>query len=162
PMAGRAGAQGGNGGVIVLHAEVQGRARLHVPRLYRNERACAAFARACRADPHVRSVTVNATTGNALLLCDAGCDLDDIVERLARRRWMANGANRLGPPQLRSVLSIFLDQLDSLPVALLAASAAASVVTGGVADAIVILGVVLINAGIGYQTESQTEREIGA
>ena len=37
-----------------------------------------------------------------------------------------------------------------------------SAVTGGSADAVVILGVVMINAGTGYVTEAQAERTINA
>ena len=48
----------------------------------------------------------------------------------------------------------------SLPVALLGAAAGLSVVTGGLVDAIVIMGVVVGNAVIGYVTESESERTI--
>jgi Ca2+-transporting ATPase len=72
------------------------------------------------------------------------------------------GPNTLARPTRRGELSILLGQFKSLPVALLGASAALSLVTGGLADAIVILGVVCINAGIGYVTESQAERTIDA
>jgi P-type Ca2+ transporter type 2C len=57
----------------------------------------------------------------------------------------------------RSGLSIFLGQFESLPVALLGVAAGVSLLTGGVADALVIAGVVLINATVGYGTESQSE-----
>ncbi len=53
-----------------------------------------------------------------------------------------------------------LDQVNSLPVYLLAAAAGVSVVTGGFLDAVVILGVVAANAGIGYTTESRAEKTI--
>jgi Ca2+-transporting ATPase len=45
-------------------------------------------------------------------------------------------------------------------VALLGVAAGISVLTGGIADAIVIMGVVTINAAIGYVTESQAEKTI--
>ena len=72
------------------------------------------------------------------------------------------GANSLPQTPPRSGLGIFLAQFNSLPVILLGASAVLSAATGGLADAAVILGVVLINAGIGYVTESQAERTINA
>ncbi len=62
----------------------------------------------------------------------------------------------------RSKWAIFVDQFQSLPVALLAAAAGLSVVTGGVADAVVIMAVVGINAIIGYFTESEAEKTINS
>lgn len=70
------------------------------------------------------------------------------------------GPNLLPEAVPRSGLSIFLDQLKSLPVALLGVSALLSLATGGIADAAVILAVVAINAAIGYVTESQAEMTI--
>jgi Cation transport ATPase len=72
------------------------------------------------------------------------------------------GPNAIPQAQPRSALSVFLAQFASLPVALLGATTALSVLTGGLIDATVILGVVLLNAGIGYLTERQSERAIGA
>jgi Ca2+-transporting ATPase len=57
----------------------------------------------------------------------------------------------------RSGLAIFVGQLTSFPVALLGVAAAFSLFTGGLADALAIAAVILINAGIGYTTESQAE-----
>lgn len=71
-----------------------------------------------------------------------------------------HGANRLPGPPPRSPWGMVFDQFRSLPVLLLLAAAALSLATGGLADAAVILGVVLINAGIGFVTESQTERTL--
>ncbi|MGE3542013.1 MAG: HAD-IC family P-type ATPase [Candidatus Tectimicrobiota bacterium] len=66
------------------------------------------------------------------------------------------------PPEAvpRSGLSIFLAQFASLPVALLGVAAGISLLTGGLADALVIAGVVALNATIGYVTESQAEQTI--
>jgi Ca2+-transporting ATPase len=79
------------------------------------------------------------------------------AERLAR-----HGPNALPEAEKRSASAIFLGQFNSLPVMLLGASAVLSVATGGLADAAVILGVVMINATIGYATESQAERMISS
>ncbi len=79
------------------------------------------------------------------------------AERLARY-----GPNALPEPERRSGLAIFLGQFQNLPTLLLGASAVLSVATGSLADAAVILAVVLINAGIGYVTESQAERLISS
>ena len=80
----------------------------------------------------------------------------------ARARFAREGANALPPPQPRSEFAIVLEQLSSLPVALLCASAAISIGTGGLADAVVIMGVVAANAAIGYLTESHAERVIAS
>jgi P-type Ca2+ transporter type 2C len=70
------------------------------------------------------------------------------------------GLNVLSETETRSDLSIIIDQFKSLPVALLGVAAGVSAVTGGLIDALVILGVVGLNAAIGYTTESQSERII--
>jgi Ca2+-transporting ATPase len=99
--------------------------------------------------------------------------LPEVLERLgvsgeglgvdeARERLGYFGANSLTAAERRSDLLIFLEQFNNLPVALLGASAAISVATGGMADAAVILGVVLINAVIGFVTERQAEITINS
>jgi Ca2+-transporting ATPase len=60
----------------------------------------------------------------------------------------------------RSKLAMFLGQFNSLPVALLGAAAGISAFTGGLADAAVVLAVVLINAVIGFVTENEAEKTI--
>ncbi|MCU0567581.1 MAG: cation-transporting P-type ATPase [Oculatellaceae cyanobacterium Prado106] len=70
------------------------------------------------------------------------------------------GANILPEAAPRSKIELFLEQFKSIPVALLSVAAVVSVLTGGLADAMVILGVVLINGVIGYTTESQSDRII--
>jgi len=83
-----------------------------------------------------------------------------LSEKSARENLKRYGPNLLPESARRSALSIFLGQLNSLPVALLGVAASVSVLTGGLADALVILGVVGINAVIGYATESQAEKTI--
>ena len=85
-----------------------------------------------------------------------------LSDAAAQWRRRLDGPNCLAPPPRRSAFAMFVDQLRSLPVMLLAGSALASLAMGGFADALVILGVVLINGAIGYATEAQTERAIGA
>lgn len=80
----------------------------------------------------------------------------------ARSQLLKYGANVLPESETRSKLSIFIDQFKSLPVGLLAVAAGLSVATGGVADALVIMGVVVINAAIGYVTENQSEKIINS
>jgi Ca2+-transporting ATPase len=82
------------------------------------------------------------------------------AEVAARRRRF--GPNVLPKARQVSALRLFLGQFVSPPIALLGASAAVAVATGGLLDAAAILGVVVINAIIGFATESQTERIIAA
>ncbi|ACK71592.1 ATPase, P-type (transporting), HAD superfamily, subfamily IC [Gloeothece citriformis PCC 7424] len=72
------------------------------------------------------------------------------------------GANVISQAKPRSGLSIFIDYFKSAPVALLSLAAGLSIATGGIADAAVIMGVVTINAVLGYMTESQSERIINS
>jgi Ca2+-transporting ATPase len=83
-----------------------------------------------------------------------------LSEAAAQQRFTQYGPNLLPESVPRSGWSIFFDQFKTLPVALLGVAAGISVATGGLADAVVILGVVIINASIGYTTERQTEKTI--
>ena len=80
----------------------------------------------------------------------------------AKTRLAASGPNRLPAPQPKSALEMLWSQVASLPVALLAGAAAASIATGGLVDGIAILAVIAINSGIGYATESRVERILAA
>jgi Ca2+-transporting ATPase len=80
----------------------------------------------------------------------------------AEQRLNAEGPNALTPPPQRSEFAIFLAQLSSTPVLMLAGSAVLSVATGGVGDALAILAVLGINATLGYVTESGAERSIAS
>jgi Ca2+-transporting ATPase len=97
-------------------------------------------------------------SGSVLAFLDTGSL--GLPSESARERLTQYGPNLLPESLPRSRVSIFIDQFKSLPVALLAAAAGLSVITGGIADAVVIIGVVGINATIGYVTESQTEATI--
>ena len=87
--------------------------------------------------------------------CAGGLSDDEAARRLQRY-----GPNLLEATAPRSELAILLDQLLTAPVMMLAASAVVSVLTGGVADAAVILAVVGINSVIGWLTERQAEQTI--
>ncbi len=93
-------------------------------------------------------------------LAAVGSSRTGLTAALAQKRLKQFGYNLLPEAAPRSALSMFIGQFNSLPVALLGASAAVSLATGGIADAAVILGVVLINAMIGYVTESRAEKTI--
>ncbi len=70
------------------------------------------------------------------------------------------GANVLPEAKPRSGLVIFLGYFWSIPVALLTLAAILSIATDSKVDAVVIMGVVVINAVLGYITESRSERII--
>ncbi len=70
------------------------------------------------------------------------------------------GPNALPRAEPRSLAAMFAEQMTSVPVALLGASAAVSLATGGLADAVAIGAVVLLNAGIATATERRAERTI--
>ncbi|WP_448564206.1 HAD-IC family P-type ATPase [Trichothermofontia sp.] len=78
----------------------------------------------------------------------------------AAQRLTEYGPNQLGVAEGRSDLSMLLEQFTTWPVALLSGAALLSGLTGGLVDAIVIMGVVGVNAVIGYVTESQSEKII--
>ena len=86
---------------------------------------------------------------------DSGLSRETVKENLKKY-----GPNILPEAVPRSGFSIFIDQFKSLPVALLGIAAGISIATGGLADALVILSVITINAAIGYFTESQAEKTI--
>ncbi len=78
----------------------------------------------------------------------------------AKEKLKKYGPNALPEAVPRSGLGMFVDQFKSLPVGLLTVAAGVSVATGGLVDALVIMGVVVINAAIGYATESNSEKII--
>ncbi|MDJ0800069.1 MAG: cation-transporting P-type ATPase [Calothrix sp. MO_167.B12] len=83
-----------------------------------------------------------------------------LSHKSAQTKLQQYGANILPQTASRSRLSMFVEQFLSLPVGLLTLAAGLSVATGGVIDAVVIMGVVTINAIIGYATESHSENII--
>ncbi|MGJ5676463.1 MAG: HAD-IC family P-type ATPase [Nostochopsis sp.] len=83
-----------------------------------------------------------------------------LTTKKAQDKLKKYGPNTLPEADPRSGLSMFVDQFKSLPVGLLAVAAGVSVATGGLVDAVVIMGVVVINAAIGYATESNSEKVI--
>ncbi|MDJ0730515.1 MAG: cation-translocating P-type ATPase [Crocosphaera sp.] len=88
---------------------------------------------------------------------DTGLSHSDVEQKLREY-----GINALSETEPRSGVTIFIDYFKSVPVALLSSAALLSVLTGGIADAVVIMGVVTINAILGYATESNSERIINS
>src|SRR6185436_10950535 len=86
---------------------------------------------------------------------DAGLDLPAVASRRA-----TYGLNKMPEPAEDSLLKTVMDQVVNAPTALLVAGAAVSVATGGIFDAILIVGVIAVNAGVGAATERSGQRAI--
>jgi P-type Ca2+ transporter type 2C len=86
---------------------------------------------------------------------DLGISAKESQHRLGRY-----GPNTLPESKPRSRWEMIADQFASLPTALLGAAAGVSLLTGGILDALIIMGVVGANAAIGYVTESEAEKTI--
>jgi len=80
----------------------------------------------------------------------------------ANKRLQEYGLNKLPSIAKRSEIAMLIEQFMSVPVGLLGVSAVVSVATGGLVDAVVIMAVVFINAGIGFFTERQAENTIAS
>ena len=93
------------------------------------------------------------------LRVDPDRGLDDAAALERRRRY---GANELQTVRRRRVLSILLDQLRSIVVALLVAASALALLMGNVAEAIAILVVLVLNTMIGFVTEWRATRSMEA
>jgi len=78
----------------------------------------------------------------------------------ARARLEQYGGNLLPEAAPRSGWEILIGQVNSLPTYLLAAAAGVALLTGGILDALVIMGVVAANAAIGYATEKEADKTI--
>ena len=87
-------------------------------------------------------------------------EIEGLTTATARERLAEHGANALPPPPSRSGLGIFLGQFQTLPIGLLVAAGAFSVVTGGLVEAAAILAVVGFNGALGTVIESRSERTI--
>ena len=131
-----------------------------VPRASAVDRAATAQAAPAGATAQADAMAYHALSAEATCRALESADRAGLPEAevLARRRRF--GPNALRRTEERPLVSIFADQMTSLPIALLSGSAVLSLATGGIADAVVILAVVLLNAGIATATERQAERTI--
>ena len=83
-----------------------------------------------------------------------------LTREAVQENYQKFGPNAFPENEPRSQWEIFFDQFKSLPVALLSGAAGLSIVTGGILDAVLIMGVVAANAVLAYQTESAAETTI--
>lgn len=89
-------------------------------------------------------------------------EVNGLTQHRASERLQKYGPNRLFPEPKPSQISLFLNQFTNLPVALLIGSSVISLLTGGLADAILILSVVGINGYVGFRTERKADDLIKA
>lgn len=80
----------------------------------------------------------------------------------ATRRLVQYGPNALAQARQRSTFSIFLAQFQSLIVALLVAATAIAFAVGDTIEAVAILVVIVLNAGIGFFTEWKAAQALSA
>ena len=123
------------------------------------ERVKSGFSGSPNAQPERAWHTIGSGAALAALgsSAEVGLSSEAVCEKLA-----LFGPNHLPEAPRRSKLEIFLNQLNSLPVALLGVAAGVAVLTGGVVDAVVIMAVVAINSSIGFVTENEAERTISS
>ncbi len=80
----------------------------------------------------------------------------------AKRRLSEYGPNKLAEKKKKSLLVLFLEQLNDTLIYILLAAAAISAALGEISDAVIILVVVLINAVVGVVQESKAEKALDA
>jgi Ca2+-transporting ATPase len=85
-----------------------------------------------------------------------------LAESEARNRLGHHGANRLAEKAPRALWRKFLDQFRSLLVIVLLLAAVLAGAIGDLKDSVVILLVVLLNAGLGFYQEHRAERTLAA
>ena len=85
-----------------------------------------------------------------------------LAEAEARARLARYGPNRLPEPPRRGMLARFLAQFHNVLIYVLLAAAAVTALLGEALDTAVILGVVLVNAAIGFFQEGKAERALEA
>jgi magnesium-transporting ATPase (P-type) len=99
--------------------------------------------------------------------CDAvlgalGVSRSGLAAAEASARRAVHGPNQLNPPRRRGPLVRFFRQFHNLLIYVLLAAAAVTALLGQWPDAGVILGVVLVNAVIGFVQEGKAERALDA
>lgn len=95
-------------------------------------------------------------------LQQAASSLGGLDSAEAARRLQHYGANRLPTTKPRSALQRFLSQFHNILIYILLAAAVSTALLGEMVDTGVILGVVLINALIGFLQEGKAESAIDA
>jgi len=106
--------------------------------------------------PHWHALTPAET------LAHLHCDAEGLTETEAERRRTQYGPNRLRPPYRRGPLGRFLLQFHNVLIYVLIGAAVITAFLEHWIDAAVIIGVVIINAIIGFVQEGKAERALDA
>jgi Ca2+-transporting ATPase len=85
-----------------------------------------------------------------------------LSEEEARRRLQEHGANALREQRRRGPLQVLIGQFADVTILLLIGAAAVSGLVGDLKDTVVILGIIVLNAGIGFAQEFRAERAVAA
>lgn len=93
---------------------------------------------------------------------ELGSSPQGLAQTEAERRLAQHGPNRLPAARRPGVVRRLLGQFNNLLIYVLLASAATTLWLGDLLDTVVILGVVLINAVIGFVQEGKAERALEA
>lgn len=104
--------------------------------------------------------TWHAMESDAVLSC-FGSGYAGVSSEIAGQR-LKHGLNVLPEKEKQPAYELFLSQLKGTPAALLGLSAVLSLLTGGIAEAVAIVAVLGLNAGIGYSTERRAEETIAS
>ena len=101
------------------------------------------------------------------VLTHVGSSQDGLSQREAAERLAQNGKNRLDEAEKASLWARFLAQLKDPMLIILMAAAAVSGITSlmsgeGLTDLVIIMAVVLLNAGLGVYQENKAEKAIEA
>ncbi len=96
------------------------------------------------------------------VICRLEGEHEGLEPETARARLEEYGANRLPPPRRRGPLKRFLLQFHNVLIYVLLAAAAITAGLGHFADTAVIVGVVVVNALIGFVQEGKAEKALDA
>jgi len=101
------------------------------------------------------------TIDTDLILQELGSDdQNGLSMSIAQEKFLMFGHNRLPQAEKRSPMGMFASQFTNLPVALLGVAAGFSALTGGILDAAIITGVLVLNGFIGFYMEYSAEKTI--
>ncbi|MDO8746867.1 MAG: cation-transporting P-type ATPase, partial [Thermodesulfovibrionales bacterium] len=129
-------------GIVIEHKETVGSQQSSVRRSTGEHRQLQSRRKLRRAITHAEDQRIESwhlmESPDVIALLETSMDLG-LSEDYAKENLKKYGSNILPESVPRSGLSILIDQFKSLPVALLGAAAGLSIVTGGMADALVIL-----------------------
>jgi Ca2+-transporting ATPase len=102
----------------------------------------------------------NLNIDNALLALESG--YSGLSEEEAQKRLIEYGQNELKSGEKTSAIMVFLSQFKSPLIYVLLIAALVSFLVGHYTDAYVVLGILILNATIGYFQETQAEKSMQA